>query len=55
VCSSDLDDRGVGRRVLMTAIASFTPNAYVVGVDLDRGTALVHELVPSRTEPAGTG
>jgi hypothetical protein len=47
------DARGAGRRALMTAIASFTPNAYVVGIDLDRGTALVHELVPSRAEPAG--
>jgi hypothetical protein len=40
------DGRSVARRVLTTAAASFAPNAYVVGSDLDAGTMLLHELVP---------
>jgi multisubunit Na+/H+ antiporter MnhE subunit len=39
---------GVTRRVLLTAGRSFTPNAFVVGMDPERDVMLVHELVTRR-------
>src|SRR3954471_3093089 len=39
------DPHGAAQRVLMQTAASFAPNTYVIGTDLERGFALVHELV----------
>jgi multisubunit Na+/H+ antiporter MnhE subunit len=46
------------RRALLNASISITPNTYVVGIDQDANTVLVHQLVPvertrSREEIAG--
>jgi multisubunit Na+/H+ antiporter MnhE subunit len=38
--------RAAGRRVLLNAAISITPNTYVVGIDEDNETVLVHQLVP---------
>jgi hypothetical protein len=45
---------GVGVRAWATWAAQFSPNAYVVEIDAERGLALVHDLVPNRAseEPA---
>lgn len=40
--------RTAGDRALVGLLGSIAPNAYVVDVDRDRGTALVHELEPKR-------
>jgi multisubunit Na+/H+ antiporter MnhE subunit len=39
---------GVTRRVLLTGGRSFTPNAFVIGLDGERDVMLVHELVTRR-------
>ena len=39
--------RTAGDRALVGLLGSIAPNAYVVDVDRDRGTALLHELDPS--------
>jgi multisubunit Na+/H+ antiporter MnhE subunit len=36
----------VGRRALATAVLSFTPNTFVIGIDRERGRMVVHQLVP---------
>lgn len=41
------DAAGVGPRAWVALAASYSPNAYVVGVEAD-GTVLLHDLVPSR-------
>jgi multisubunit Na+/H+ antiporter MnhE subunit len=38
--------RDVTRRVLLIGGQSFTPNAFVLGLDRDTDTMVVHELVP---------
>ncbi len=38
--------RAAGRRALLNAAISVTPNTYVVGIDEDREQVLVHQLVP---------
>jgi multisubunit Na+/H+ antiporter MnhE subunit len=38
-----------GRRGIAALIVSLPPNTFVVEVDAERGTALVHELVPQRS------
>ena len=38
--------RTAGDRALVGLLGSIAPNAYVVDVDRDRGTALLHELDP---------
>jgi multisubunit Na+/H+ antiporter MnhE subunit len=38
-----------GRRVLAKAAGSFSPNSYVVGIDLERDLILVHQLEPTDT------
>lgn len=38
--------RDVTRRVLLTGGRSFTPNAFVLGLDRARDVMVVHELVP---------
>jgi multisubunit Na+/H+ antiporter MnhE subunit len=40
------DGRSQARRILITAAASLSPNAYVVDVDTENDTLLIHELVP---------
>jgi hypothetical protein len=42
------DPQGAAQRVLMQTAASFAPNTYVLGTDLDRDLVLVHQLVRSR-------
>lgn len=44
--------RAAGRRALLNAAISITPNTYVVGIDEDREQVLVHQLVPCRPERA---
>jgi multisubunit Na+/H+ antiporter MnhE subunit len=42
----DVPARSAGDRALVGLLGSIAPNAYVVDVDRDRGTALLHELDP---------
>jgi hypothetical protein len=46
--------RGVAHRAWTVLIAGYSPNAYVVDIDPDEGTVLLHDLVPWRSseEPA---
>ena len=44
------DPRSSARRTLVTVAASLSANAYVVDLDQENGTLLVHELVPQSTE-----
>jgi hypothetical protein len=44
---SDPALRSAPGRVAIEAWASLAPNRYVIGIDEEAGTALVHELVPS--------
>ena len=44
------DARSQARRVLVTTAASLSPNAYVVDVDPENDTLLIHELVPRSAE-----
>jgi multisubunit Na+/H+ antiporter MnhE subunit len=44
------DPRSQARRALATAAASLSPNAYVVDVDPENDTLLIHELVPRSGE-----
>jgi hypothetical protein len=49
---SDADDaRTAGRRALVTALLSATPNTLVVGVEGGEGEMLVHQLVPEPGSP----
>jgi multisubunit Na+/H+ antiporter MnhE subunit len=41
-------DLGVGDRAFSTLVANYSPNAYVVDVNPDEGTVLLHDLVPLR-------
>jgi multisubunit Na+/H+ antiporter MnhE subunit len=41
-------ERRAARRAVYTIGASIPPNAYVVGIDEDEHTVLLHELTPSR-------
>jgi multisubunit Na+/H+ antiporter MnhE subunit len=45
---------GVGDRAFSTLVANYSPNAYVIDVQADDGTVLLHDLVPYRKseEPA---
>jgi multisubunit Na+/H+ antiporter MnhE subunit len=45
------DARSAGRRALVTAVVSLTPNTYVVGIEGDEGFALLHQLVPGPADP----
>jgi hypothetical protein len=40
--------RGGPARAWLTIIATYSPNAYVVDVDDEHGTVLMHDLVPRR-------
>ena len=44
--------RAAGRRALLNAAISITPNTYVVGIDEDKETVLVHQLVPCEPSQA---
>lgn len=46
--------RGAAHRAWTVLIAGYSPNAYVVDIDPDDGTVLLHDLIPKRTseEPA---
>ncbi len=41
-------DAGVAARAWRSYVAMFSPNAYVVDVDEEQGTVLLHDLVPFR-------
>ncbi|HEX6762827.1 MAG TPA: hypothetical protein VF094_08510 [Gaiellaceae bacterium] len=45
---------GVARRAWTVLLAGYSPNAYVVDIDVEEGTVLLHDLVPYRRseEPA---
>jgi multisubunit Na+/H+ antiporter MnhE subunit len=45
------DASSAGRRALVTATVSLTPNAFVVGIEGDEGFVLLHQLVPEATNP----
>ena len=47
------DPYAAGRRALITAAITVTPNTYVVGIDADRNLILVHQLVPAPRSRAG--
>jgi multisubunit Na+/H+ antiporter MnhE subunit len=44
--------RAAGRRALLNAAISITPNTYVVGIDEDKEIILVHQLVPCEPSQA---
>lgn len=46
--------RGAAHRAWTVLVAGYSPNAYVVDIDPDDGTVLLHDLIPRRTseEPA---
>jgi hypothetical protein len=46
--------RGRAGRAWTVLVAGWSPNAYVVDIDEERGTVLLHDLVPNRSseEPA---
>ena len=48
------DASGVGIRVWRNLLANYSPNAYVVDFDQERGVVVLHDLVPRRRseEPA---
>jgi multisubunit Na+/H+ antiporter MnhE subunit len=41
------DPQVAAQRVLMQAAASFSPNTYVIGTDVDNGVVLLHQLAPT--------
>lgn len=43
------DPRTAAQRVLMQTAASFAPNTYVIGTDVDRELVLLHQLVRTRS------
>jgi multisubunit Na+/H+ antiporter MnhE subunit len=47
------DPYAAGRRALITAAITITPNTYVVGIDAGRKLILVHQLVPAPRSRAG--
>jgi multisubunit Na+/H+ antiporter MnhE subunit len=44
--------RAAGRRALLNAAISITPNTYVVGIDEEKEIVLVHQLVPCEPSQA---
>lgn len=44
------DAEAAGRRALAIAGTSIAPNTFVIGIDRERGTVLVHQLVPQSPE-----
>jgi multisubunit Na+/H+ antiporter MnhE subunit len=45
------DARSAARRALVTGVVSLTPNTYVVGIEGDDGSVLVHQLVAEPGDP----
>lgn len=45
------EHRAPARRAVRTIAESVAPNTFVVGIDEDEHTVLVHELVPTATPP----
>jgi len=45
------ESRAAARRALLNFAVSITPNSYVLDLESDTGTALVHQLVPDRLDP----
>ena len=45
--------RAEARRAMATITRSLAPNEYVVGIDAEAGTMLVHRLTPDAGSPAG--
>jgi multisubunit Na+/H+ antiporter MnhE subunit len=41
--------RGVGPRAWIALAASYSPNAYVIDIDAEARTVLLHDLVPNRS------
>jgi hypothetical protein len=52
----DSQHGGAGEQALSVFVAGFSPNAFVVEIDEERGTVLFHDLVPNRSseKPART-
>jgi multisubunit Na+/H+ antiporter MnhE subunit len=48
--AGDDDPESVTWRAFVIAATSITPNTYVIGVDCERKTVLVHQLVPDSAE-----
>lgn len=47
----DEGSQAAARRALLNFAVSITPNSYVLDLDEDSSTALVHQLVPDRLDP----
>jgi hypothetical protein len=45
----DADASSSFRRAVLTATATYSPNAYVVNINVERGEALLHDLVTHRS------
>jgi hypothetical protein len=43
------DPEGVGIRTWRALLADYSPNAYVVEIDRERGLVLLHDLIPRRS------
>lgn len=53
--AGDDDPESVTWRAFVIAATSITPNTYVIGVDRERKTVLVHQLVPESAEQLRRG
>lgn len=42
------DPASAGTRAWVEVMATYSPNAYVIDIDVERGRVLLHDLVPSR-------
>jgi hypothetical protein len=43
------DPRGRGRRAWASWLSAFSPNAYVIDIDPDDDTVLLHDMIPNRS------
>lgn len=46
------DPEAAARRAFATAASALAPNTYVIGIDRERGAALIHQLAPGTLEQA---
>jgi hypothetical protein len=44
----DAQHGGPGEQAMTVWVSGFSPNAYVVEIDEDRGTVLLHDVIPNR-------
>jgi multisubunit Na+/H+ antiporter MnhE subunit len=51
IAYGDDSSQAAARRALLNFAVSITPNSYVLDLDEDTSTALVHQLVPARLDP----